>query len=141
MEVINMTNFFCCCRNSCAALAVFASLIVGIITAVLRFTAVITLTPAFLWVLFGIAVVYLTILLITSRTRRHSDNYCCPDLSAILAGILGTILTSVILLGVTFVATSILGALITGALLFFFSLTVTSAACLTSCKAGCNNED
>ncbi|MEE1224963.1 MAG: hypothetical protein UH081_06880 [Clostridia bacterium] len=63
-----MTNFFCGCRNSCVALAVFASLIVGIITAVLRFTAVITLTPAFLWVLFGIAVVYLTILLITSRT-------------------------------------------------------------------------
>lgn len=136
-----MTNLFCTCKTSCTALAVFASLIIGIITAVLRFTAVITTTPAFLWVLFGIAVVYLTLLLISSRLRRRQSTYCCQDLSALLAGILGTILFAVILLGITFAATSVLGAIITGALLFFFSLTVTSAACLTSCTSGCADEE
>ena len=51
----------------------------------------------------------------------------------LLGAIIATILLSVILLAVEFAATSILGAVITGLLLFSFFLTLTETACLTRC--------
>lgn len=131
--------FNCNCKFNCVGLAVIASIVVGIVTAMLRITAVITVTPAFLWVLFGVAVVYLAVVLLASADIRASGicGCVCLNLPAILTGILGTVLTSVILLAITFAATSIVGAIITGALLFFFSLILTATACLVKCVAGC----
>lgn len=131
----------CGCKSKCdcTIFAIIASLIIGIITAFLRITAVITVTPAFLWVLFGIAVVYLAVLLLTAPKiqRSDTDGCLCSVLPVLLAGILGTVLLSVVLLAVTFAATSIIGAIITGLLLLFFSLTITSAACLVKCIFNC----
>lgn len=128
------------CRPGCTVIAVVASLIIGIITAFLRITAAITLTPAFLWVLLGIAVVYLAITLISAAIYR---NGCCGSLCSIvttlIAGVLGTVLLSVVLLAIEFAATSIIGAVVTGGLLFFFSLIVTSTACLVRCLFNCND--
>ncbi len=119
----------------CIGASVIASIIIGIIAAVLRFTAVITVTPAFLWVALGIAIVYLAVALLSSC---GTTNRCvCKNLTAFLTGILGTALTALILLGITFAATSTIGSIITGALLFFLSLTVTTAACLVKCKYDC----
>lgn len=134
-----MTNGTCCGKLSCILPAVILSIIVGIITAFLRFMAVITVTPAFLWVLFGIAVVYLLALpIVLSVIRNAGVRGCvCSVLTALLVGILGTILAAVVLFGVAFVATSVLGAVITGALLAFFTLAVTSTACLAKCAARC----
>ena len=55
-------------------------------------------------------------------------------LNTLLAGVLG-----VILLAVGIVATSILSAILVGVLLFFFSLTLTSTACLVRSLADCRN--
>ena len=134
-------NNYCCCRSSCTLFAVIASIIVGFITILLRITAVITVTPAFLWVVFGIAVVYLAIAILKAGKNTTASRCICPTLSVLLTGILGTILTSVILLAIEFAVTSIIGAIITGALLFFFSLTITSAACFVKCLAGCYNDN
>ncbi len=127
------------CRVGCTVIAIVVSLIAGVITAFLRITAAITVTPAFLWVLLGIAVVYLAVMLISSALYRHG---CCENLCGIvntlLSGILGTVLFSVVLLAVEFAATSVIGAVITGALLFFFFLTVTSTACLIRCLFNCD---
>lgn len=126
----------CNCENrfGCVTLSFIASLVIGIIAAFLRITAVITLTPAFLWVALGIAVVYLALnLLAYERSAR-----CCTALYAVLAGALGTALLSVILLGVTFAATSVIGAIFAGLLLFFLSLLVSSTACLIACRANCD---
>ena len=134
--------FLCCnSRNNCSCTTIVASIVIGIITAILRFMAVITVTPAFLWVLFGIAVVYLAILPITAAIIRNSSSRTCvcPAITPLVAGILGTILVSVILLAIPFAATSLFGAIITGALLTFFSLTVTSTACLVKCAFGCSD--
>ncbi len=130
----------CNCRNNCTSIAVVVSIIIGIITAFLRITGVITVTPAFLWVVFGIAVVYLAVVLATTAViERECTNDCvCPTLSVLLIGILGTILLSVVLLAISFVATSIVGAIVTGLLLLFFSLTVGATACLARCLAKCN---
>ncbi len=123
-------------KNNCSVVAFVASIIVGVIAAFLRITAVITLSDAFLWVLFGIAVFYLAVLLVISGLRNCS---VCPDITLLLTGILGTVLLSVILLGIEFAATSIAGAVAVGLLLFFFSLTVSSAACVIRCFSGCDN--
>lgn len=125
-----MTVFSCESKPSCVGISVIASAILGVIAAFLRITAVITVTPAFLWVALGIAIVYLAILLATGQ-----NNYCrCGQcsLTALLVGILGTALTSVILLAITFAATSIVGAILVGLLILFLSLIVSSTACLVS---------
>ncbi len=130
----------CNCKNNCTSIAVVASIIIGIITAFLRITGVITAAPAFLWVVFGIAVVYLAVVLATTAVAEcEGIGKCvCPTLSVLLIGILGTILLSVVLLAIPFVATSIVGAIVTGLLLLFFSLTVGATACLAKCLAKCN---
>ena len=133
-----MTNSNCSCRIGCRGIAVIASTIIGIFAAFFRYTAIITITPAFLWVLFGIAVGFLGITLLTSSACCADRTNCCQSLKQFLAGILGTILTSVILLGIRFAATSVAGAIITGLLLFFFALIVTTAACLILCRYNCN---
>ncbi len=136
-----MTNYNCGCRINCTGIAVIAAIIIGIITAFLTFSAVIALTPAFLWVLLGIAVVYLAITLIISPVIRNTGivGCVCETVPVLLAGILGTILLSIVLLGITFAATSVIGAIITGLLLAFFSLMIITTACLVKCVAGCRD--
>ena len=133
-----MVTINCDCKLGCIGTSIITSIVVGIITAVLRFNALITVTPAFLWVLLGIAVVYLGINLITSSTCCANNACCCNHLKTVLLGIVGTVIFSIVLLGVTFAATSILGAIITGILLFFFTLTITGTACLVKCRYNCN---
>ena len=128
------------CNLRCILTAIIASLLVGVVGAFLRFSAVITVTPAFLWVLFGIGIVLLAVLFLTAVFARsgRARACLCSDTGYLLTGILGTLLTSVILLGVNFAATSILGAVITGALLFFFTFTVTTLACTVKCLTDCD---
>ncbi len=126
-----MAIFGCGCKNTCTSIAVVASLIIGVVTAFLRVMGVITVTPAFLWVTFGIAVVYLAILLANALFSPTDVGICtAKTANAVLAGIVGTVLFSVILLAITFAATSIVGAILAGVLLFFFSLIITTTACL-----------
>ncbi len=132
----------CNCENRCSSvsLAVVGSLIIGIITAFLRITAVVIETPAFLWVVLGIAVVYLLGLLLASPfiSRCGSCRCLCTTLGAVLIGILGAALISVILLAVTFAATSVIGAIFLGLLLFFISLTLSGTAVLVKCIINCD---
>ena len=126
-----MAIFGCGCKNTCTSIAVVASLIVGVVAAFLRFMAVITVTSAFLWVTFGVAIVYLAILLAEALFDSANNGACtAKTVDALLGGIVGTVLFSVVLLAIPFAATSIVGAIFTGALLFFFSLIVTASACL-----------
>ncbi len=136
-----MALFGCDSKRDCLGLAVIISVIIGIVTAFLRITAVVIVPPVFLWTVFGIAIVYLAVLLATSSFSQGytSCNGRCSTLSAILLGNLGTILLSVVLLAISFAATSIIGAILTGALLLFFSLMITATACAVRCQANCNN--
>lgn len=133
-----MITINCNCEMGCTAKAVLASIIIGIVAAVLSFTGTITITPAFLWVLFGIAIGYLGIEVLTSSAACSERKCCCRNLTAFFTGALGTVLTSLLLLGITFAATSVIGTIITGLLLFFFSLLVISAVCLVKCRNSCN---
>lgn len=103
-----------------------------LVTAFLQITDVITVVPVFLWVVFGIAVAYLGILVVSSALARRTErcDCLCSELNTLLAGILGSVLFAVVLLAVGIVATSILSAILVGLLLFFFTLTLTGTACL-----------
>lgn len=138
-----MTILNCGCRSDCVVLSVLGSIILGIIAAFLNFTAVIAVTPAFLWVLFGIAVVYLAILLpLGALSRSLNVRAClCAILPTLLLSILAVVLLSVILLAVTFAAGSVFGAVLVGALVGFFFLLLGSTACLARCIAGCAEND
>lgn len=120
----------CDCSFSCSGIALIASIAIGVLAAIFRYIAIITVTPAFLWVVFGIAIGLLGITLLTGN---RADSCECKATTPFLVGILGTIFTSVILLGISFAATSLIGAIITGALLFFFSYMIISAVCKIIC--------
>ena len=133
----------CACENrfGCTFWAVIVSAIVGVVTAFLQITGTITVAPVFSWVFFGIAVLYLAVLLATlsfSDRIGACRNRCAP-LYGLLIGILGTILAALVILAFAFVATSIAGAIILGFELFFFSLAATSTACLVKCLFACGN--
>lgn len=122
-------------KCNCTLLSVVVSIAVGIIAAVLLFTAVITVTPAFYWVALGISIGFLAIALATSLTACECSAGRCRGsaLGAFIIGALGATLTSLILLGVGFAATSVIGAIVFGVLLFFLSLLITSTACVVKC--------
>lgn len=123
----------------CTLISLIASVIIGIVTAFLRITGVITIPPVFFWVIFGISVGLLAITLIAVALTRNSDNCLCKEraLSAQLLSILATVLLSLILLAIPFVTTSVIGAILTGLALLFFSLSLGSTACLIKCYAKC----
>ena len=135
-------SMFCCeckCGCKCTIASIIASVIVGIIAAFLQITGVITVTDAFLWVVLGIAVVYLAVLLLTFAVARKNDSCGCKcvSLSALLYGILGSALVSVILLAIGTVAGSVVSAILVALLLISLSLIITSSACLVKCLADC----
>ena len=131
-----LCNCNCRCRCICAALVVSA--ILGVLTAFLQITGVITVTTTFLWVAFGIAVVSLGVLVLAVSGCCQESSPCrCLALNGVLVGILGTILLSLILLAVGIVATSVVSAILVGLLLFFLSLELSSTACYVRTVAGC----
>ena len=136
-----MTIFNCENKWNCTGIAIIASLILGVIAAFLQITGVITIAPVALLVALGIAVVYLAVILVAVSQAQHSIacRRICNTLSVLLFGILGTILLSIILLAIVFAATSVIGALFVGALIFFFALTLISTACLAKCLLNCDN--
>ena len=74
----------------------------------------------------------------------YNQNGNCRDINADtaaakIAGILGAILTSLVLLGITFAATSVIGAIIAGLLIAFLALIFLAVSCLILCKAGCGD--
>ncbi len=132
-----MSTSDCSCKGTCTTVAVIISAVAGIIAAFLRITAAITVTPAFLWTVFGIAVVYLAVILVSSASVNCCDNKfpCCIKsiITVLLSAIIATVFFAVVLLAVEFAATSLIGAVITGLLLLSFFLTLTETACLIRC--------
>ena len=126
-------------KFECLGVAFVISLVIGIITAFLRITAVITVPPVFLWATFGIAVGFIAVALFSFALSKKNTLCVETALGTTLASALSTILFSIVLLAITFVATSIVGAIITGLLLLSFSFLLTSAACLTKCLAKVND--
>ena len=138
---MSMLNCDCSCRCTCTLWSIIASAVIGVVAAFLQITGLITVTPAFLWVALGIAVVYLGVLVLATAVNQGAAGCgCkCTVLSALLAGILVTALFAVVLLAVGVTAASVISAILVGLLLLGLSLTLTSSACLVKCFANCGN--
>ena len=132
-------DYNCKCRCSLAALVISA--IIGVLTAFFQITGVITVTPVFLWVVFGIGVVYLGLLVVTIGPARRSETCgcACGILNTLLLAVLGAILLAVVLLAFGITATSVLSAILVGLLLFCFWLILASSACLVRYLADCGS--
>lgn len=131
----------CNCRFNCTLTAVITAVILGVVAAFLQILGIITVTPTFLLVTLGICVVYLAAGLVASSGlhRANSRPFClCRNVNTLLIGILGTIVTSLVLLAVGITATSILSAVLVGLLLFFLWLTFAASACFIRCAADCD---
>lgn len=130
----------CNCKCGCTLAALISSLIIGVVAAFLQITAVITVTPVFLWVALGIAVGFLAILTLSATMAgcRNACNICtCASLNTVLAGIGGTILFSILLLAVGIVATSVFSAIVIGLLAGSLALTLTGSICYVRSLIGC----
>lgn len=129
----------CNCRWNCTVVALILSVIAGVVAAFLQIMGVITVGTAFLWAALGVAVVYLAALVVSAALRRNPErpNCVCRVLDLVLAGILGTVLLSLILLAVGIVATSVFSAIAVGLLLFFLWLILTASACYVRCLLDC----
>ncbi len=134
-----MSETTCIPRRDCTLISLVVSVVIGIVTAFLRITGVIAIPPVFFWVIFGIAVGLLAITLVAVTSTRNTDNCDCKEkaLGTQLVSILATVLLSLILLAIPFVTTSVIGAILTGLALLFFSLSLGSTACLIKCYAKC----
>ena len=133
----------CCnCKVECAFLSVAAAIVVGVVAAIAQYTAIITLTPVFYIVAFGIAVLFLGVLLaLTPTLYKTACIGCNSNLKLTTIGIVGTIVASIVLLAVGFAATSVLGAIFVGLLAGFFTLLVTSVVCAINCAGQCRRCD
>lgn len=131
-------SFFNCKYNFfCPGISIAASVIVGIIAAVLQATGVITIGTVFSLSVIGVAVAYLAILLIAYAIADNAGECGGTTLSALLIGLLGSILFASLLLGAVAPATA-LGVIVVGVLFFFVSLSLTSLACVIKCFANGN---
>ncbi len=130
----------CNCRCACVLAAVIASVVVGVVSAFLQIAGVITVGIPFLWVALGIAVVYLGVLTVAAALTgcRCQAECACAALGAVLTGILGTALFSLVLLAVGIVATSVVSAILVGLLLLSLALTLTGTACYVRALTNCD---
>lgn len=136
MSILNCDN-----RCNCSGFAIIASLIIGIITSFFRLTGTLIETTAFLWVIFGIAVVYLALTLFAAILTGTTSNFrdFCSALTLLLIGLVGTIFVAIVMLAFEFAATSVIGAIALGLLILFFFLSIISAACLVRYITKANN--
>lgn len=137
-----MSLISCNCKCNCTMAAIIAGAIIGVITAFLQITGLITITTVLLAVAFGIGIVYLLGLLIAAALDRNPEprNCTCVSLNATLVGILGTILFSVILIAVGITATSVISAILVGLLVFSLVLMIVSTACLIRTLTNCDRD-
>jgi hypothetical protein len=138
-----MSRIRCSIKSSCTGTAVIASAIIGVLTAFAQITGVITVTPVFIWILSGITVAYLGVFAAAVAVARKTAHRRClrSPLGALLLGILGTLVLSLVLLAMPIAASGVLSVLLPGFLLFFFTLTLTAAPCFLRCLADCETNE
>ena len=134
-----MTCSNCETKINCTGIAFITSLILGIIAAFLQITAVIAIPPILLGSAIIVALVFLLVILIAVSLTQTSCRALCSVVSVLLLGILGSILFAAILLIIDIAATSVIGAILVGLLVFSFSLFILTTACLIKCIANCND--
>lgn len=122
------------CFNS-SITAIIASIIIGVISAILVGTGTVLVERYFLYGAVISALVYLAVLVFAGSIGNGLSGCGTSFIASALWGILGTILLSGILLA-ALTPVGIFGSLLSGVLVFFISLMISSLALLVSCLYG-----
>ncbi|MGM9550994.1 MAG: hypothetical protein ACI3XA_01930 [Clostridia bacterium] len=132
-----MTELNCQCPD-CTTHSVILSTILGVIAAFLSITCILRLTAPIIFTALIVALLYLPVVLIALSLRTCSATRCvCRALKAIIIGVLGTVITSLILLTIPCFPIGVIYAIIVGLLTLFFFLMLSSTGCLIRCISNC----
>ena len=131
-EVKFMSNSKCSGCFDCSIFALVVSIIIGVISAILVGTGTIVVESYFLYGAVITALVYLAALVLAGSIGTGLCNCGSSSVTYVLVGILGTILLAGILLAAV-IPVGLFGSLLSGVLVFFISLMLSSVACLVSC--------
>lgn len=123
-----------CCRNNCVYLAIIIGIIAGVVLGVLSALGFIA-TGIIYWVYAVIGVLGLFLAPHYAQiTSENSRERCfCSYRRFILAGAIGTVLSSVVGLIVAGIAGPIVLAIVTGVSTFFLTMLLVSVVCLSGC--------
>lgn len=125
-------SFICCDnRRYCTIAAIIVSTIVGIVFAFTLISGGVVIDPIYVSVALGVGLVYLaaTLIAVAIASLRFRGMGASSELIALIIGILGTIIFSIVvyLVGVTAVTVGL--AVLVGFLGAFFALMITSTIC------------
>ena len=105
---------------------------------VLTFSGNIAVSTYLLWAFFGIGLSFIALAFTVMGLKENECSECiCPPLATMLVGVFGTIAISLVLLLIDVAIATVLGAILYGLLFLFFTLLVTSVACIIKCFTGC----
>ena len=127
----------CTCKCSCTATGTVISIIVGIIGAIVLAVATPVIPTALYWAALASAVLFLAVTVVTAPSSKHS-RCVCPALRTLFTGIIGTIITSVILLVINIATITVPLAILIGLLIVFIGLILTGLVCITKCLTDCD---
>ncbi len=129
----------CCNRDYGCVLATVISIFLGVIIGVLFFFALIpTIIPA-IWIAFGLSILTLIGLVTLSSADIERGNQCmCIYGKCLLAGIFGSLITSIIALVITLTVGAVFGAIVIAIWGFFFTLLLIALIMLVKCLIEAN---
>ena len=135
-------SLFCCeGKKNCTCISIIISAIVGIVASFLQIGGLFIFIPLIAVVFLAVAILFLLATLIAAGLGRITAQYSCvcSALNALLTGIIGTVITSIIVLAFGIIAIGVISSIFTGLLVFFTALMILSTVCLIKAFANCTN--
>lgn len=134
-------NCNCGCNLSCKAIGILLSIVFGVLAGILFFFKALPCVTVSIWVALAIAVIVLiATIFAVFRSNSISDKVClCRNISTLLVGVIGTIITAVVALALWLLPCSIFIATLIGLIAFFFVLTLSAVVCILLCLLDCND--
>ncbi len=135
-----------CRRNSYTfdgnTIGVILSILFGVAAGFLFFNGLLPTVTTGVIVAGIVAAIALILFWVSVISRKpYTDNDCvCENFGLLLTGILGTFVTTIIILTVTLVVTSPIFAILVGLAAFFFALIIVGIISYLSCIADCEDD-
>ena len=123
----------------CEVIGIFLAIIAGASIGVLFSTGLITVTIGFIIIALvasAIAILILLGVLFTANIIKGNNSFyrcVCKFAKVVLAGSIGTLLASIVVIIVGLVGTAIVSVIFVALVAFFFVLMITAIICLFSC--------
>jgi len=127
-----------CGFRACESIGLIISIVFGVLVAALFASGLIPFITTAVWILFGLAVLFLVFLVsgvyFAALSVAPALQKCiCKNALCLLAGTIGTIISAIVALSIELVFTLIAVIVIIGFLAFFFALMILGLIALIRC--------